>query len=175
MELPISLKLPTALDMVEIISSYGQGCYIYKLDLSRAYRQLPCDPLDWALLGIEWDGEYFIDSKVLFGLRHGAQYCERVTMAVCYAAKTRHGASVVAYIDDMGGGAPDDKDFAESQFKAVCDTVTDMGLVLALNKCEGPCKVMSWTGTTFDTIKMTMKDRQEEGVRMVGVSKIVVR
>ena len=154
---PYKLRLPTALDLAELIADYGPNCFLYKLDLSRAYRQLPGDPMDWALLGFEWDGEYYIDTKVPFGLRHGAQYCERVTTAVCHAAKVKVGADVAAYIDDMGGVAPDNEDFAERQFRGVCDTVTDLGLELALDKCIGPARVMSWTGTTFDTVAMTMK------------------
>ena len=148
--------------MAEIIAKLGKNCYIYKLDLSRAYRQLPCDPLDWPLLGIEWDENFYVDTKVPFGLRHGAQYCERVTSAVCYAAKQRHDADVVAYIDDMGGGAPDDLDYATKQFNAVCNTVTEMGLSLAPEKCQGPSRVMSWTGSTFDTVEMIMRIDEEK-------------
>ena len=44
---PYKLQLPTALDLAEIIADCGKGCYIYKLDLSRAYRQLPFEPFDW--------------------------------------------------------------------------------------------------------------------------------
>ena len=131
---PYKLRLPTALDFAEIISSFGHGCYISKLDLSRAYRQLPCDPLDWPLLGLQWDGNYYIDCKVPFGLRHGAQYFERITTAVCYAAKQKFQAALEAYIDDMGGGTPGDLECAERQFKQVCSLIEDLGLLLALEK-----------------------------------------
>ena len=42
---PYKVRLPTALDMAEMIARLGRSLYIYKLDLSRAYRQLPFDPL----------------------------------------------------------------------------------------------------------------------------------
>ena len=103
-----------------------------------------------------------MDSRIPFGLRHGAQYCERVTTTICYTAKQRHDAELVAYIDDMGGGAPDDLKYATRQFQAVCHTVTEMGLALAPEKCQGPSRVMCWTGTTYDTAKLTMKIDQEK-------------
>ena len=40
-----------------------------------------------------------------------------------------------------------------------------MGLDLSLDKCLGPCQVLSWTGTTFNTIEIWMKidsDKIEE-------------
>ena len=66
---PYKLRLPTALDLAEIISKHGTGSYLYKLDLARAYRQLPADPLDWPLLGIKWNDTFYMDKSVPFGLR----------------------------------------------------------------------------------------------------------
>ena len=28
--------------------------------------------------------------------------------------------------------------------------------ILALEKCDGPCRILTWTETMFDTIKMIM-------------------
>ena len=154
---PYKLKLPTALDLAEHIARKGPGCYMYKLDVPRAYRQLPIDPLDWPLTGIEWDGEIYIDKSVPFGLRHGAMFCERITTAICYSAKTNFDAAVEAYIDDMGGVSINDLVQAELDYRNVCSTVVKLGLNLALDKCVGPSRVMSWTGTTFNSVTMTMK------------------
>ena len=50
---PYKLHLPTPLEVSEVIARNCQGAYLYKDDLARAYRQLPSDPCDWQLLGIE--------------------------------------------------------------------------------------------------------------------------
>ena len=76
------LKLPSA---EELISKFGKKCYLFKLDLQRAYRQLPCDHFDWALLGNCWEGHVLVDKSIPFGLRHGAMNCERVISAICHA------------------------------------------------------------------------------------------
>ena len=50
---PYKLHLPTPLDFAHLLVRHGRGSYMFKLDLKRAYRQLPTDPWDWPLLGIE--------------------------------------------------------------------------------------------------------------------------
>ena len=154
---PYKLRLPTALNLAELIAKEGKGCFMYKLDLARAYRQLPIDPLDWPLLGISWKDEMYIDLCVPFGLRHGAMFCERVTTAICYAVKRACKAAMEAYIDDMGGVGGTNKELVEIEYKNVCATIVKMGLNLALDKCEGPSTFMTWTGTSFDSVKMIMK------------------
>ena len=49
------LKLPTPIDFAERIREKGQGCLLYKVDLSRAYRQLRSDP--WTGPCWEWIGK----------------------------------------------------------------------------------------------------------------------
>ena len=81
--------------------------------------------------------------------------CERVTSAICHVAKVHLDTKMVAYID-MGAGTPDDLVVATYQFNLVCQMIRDLGLDLALSKCEGPCHRLTWTGSTFDSIKMLM-------------------
>ena len=142
---PYKLRLPTTLDLAELIAKEGRYCYLFKLDLSRAYRQQSCDPLDWPLLGIEWKDKFYLDRRVPFGLRHSAMNCQRVTFAVCFAVKRLLKILMEAYIDDMGGVSPKNLALVKFQFSQVCDVITRMGLELALEKCEGPCRVLTWT------------------------------
>ena len=85
-----------------------------------------------------------------------------MTCAVGYAVKRRCNARLVAYIDDMGAATGKILAKADIEFKQVCSTVTDLGLDLAVDKCEGPRQQMSWTGTYYDTVAMTMEvDKQK--------------
>ena len=151
---PFKLHLPTPLDLAETIAWKGQFCYLYKVDLSRAYRQLPIDPFDWPLLGIFWDEKFYIDLAIPFGLRHGAMACQRVTEAVCFVLKDKHDADASPYIDDFGGIAGQNKREANNQYIAIKTILLDMGLMVAWEKCTPPTRVLTWTGTTFDTIRM---------------------
>ena len=159
------LRLPTVQDYASPIASLGPNCLLYKIDLSRTYRQLRSDPLDWAMLGISWDREYFIDTAIPFGLRHGASACQRVTEAVIEVAEYDVRVKARAYIDDTVGAAlPLD---APIDYNSLVSTMSDLGLDLAPQKCQPPTTRLTWVGVTFDTVKMLMyidQQRLDEAV-----------
>ena len=102
---PFKLRLPNPATLAAKILGYGQGCLLYKVDLSRAYRQLRTDPLDCPFLMLQWDDQHYLDISIPFGLRHGASACQRTTEAVSAIAKEEVGADTAPYIDDTIGAA----------------------------------------------------------------------
>lgn len=48
---PFHLSLPRSADFVDLIIAKGPGCFLFKKDLKRAYRQIPVDPRDYIFLG----------------------------------------------------------------------------------------------------------------------------
>ena len=99
------LSLPTPHILADRIRQLGKGCHLYKIDLSRAYRQLRSCPLDWPLLGIAWGQSFYIDRVIPFGLRHSASACQRTTEAVAEIAAHDVGAFPHSYVDDTSGAA----------------------------------------------------------------------
>ena len=148
------LRLPTPSDLAALVRRLGKGCLMYKVDLSRAYRQLRSDPFDWPLLGIEWDDQFYMDTAVPFGLRHGASACQRTTEAVVTLARIRHEAMAYPYIDDTAGAALPDR--AMVHYRGLLGTMDELGLEAAPQKCEPPSTRMTWVGVTLDSLLMTM-------------------
>lgn len=66
---PIHTTLPRSVDFVELIVASGPGCYLFKKDLKRAYRQIPVDPKDYIFLGHRWHDLLYFDLVLPFGLR----------------------------------------------------------------------------------------------------------
>ena len=52
-----------------IIARLGRGAILAKPDIQRAYHNVPVHPEDRPLLGMEWDGQVFVDAVLPFGLR----------------------------------------------------------------------------------------------------------
>ena len=50
---PFLLTLPTIDNITNQVKKLGKGCYLYKIDLSRAFRHVKLDPNDYNLLGTE--------------------------------------------------------------------------------------------------------------------------
>ena len=75
---------------------------MYKVDISRAYRHFRADPSDIDMLGFSYDGLFYMDMSIGFGLRTGAMICQRVTNSIRYMM-TQYGNERENYIDDMVG------------------------------------------------------------------------
>ena len=54
---------------VEQIKKIGPGSLMAKMDIERAYRNIPVAPNDCRLLGLEWQSETYVDKVLPFGLR----------------------------------------------------------------------------------------------------------
>ena len=63
------LSFPSIDSLIEIIWKKGTGAYLFKRDLSRAYRQSPVDPADYPFLGYSWRNAFYCDIVLPFGLR----------------------------------------------------------------------------------------------------------
>ena len=92
---PFALKLPTIDHITKRIKSLGRRCMIYKIDIKRAFRHVKLDPKDYDLLGLHQDN-WFLDTCLLFGFRHGSALFQRLSDAV-----RQRGHDVINYIDDI--------------------------------------------------------------------------
>ena len=146
----IDLTLPTVDYMAERVQSLGRGCFMYKLDLSLSLR---LDPLDWPLMSIRHDGQYYMDMCPPFGLRAAALKMQRTTTAASYIHGL-FGYLSRPYIDDFGGAELDFScaDKAMNTLHSVLDTV---GLEVAEHKTCTPSNDMMWLGILIDSENMT--------------------
>ena len=151
---PFKLRLPNPATLANKNLEYRRGCLLYKVDLSRAYRQLRTDPLDWPFLMLQWEDQSFLDISIPFGLRHGASACQRITEAVSAIAREEVGADTAPYIDDTIRAALPDS--AWTHHHHLLELMAQLGLDAVQDKCEGPTTVIIWIGVVFDTLRLTM-------------------
>ena len=149
-----SVHLPGIDLMEQRVLQLGEGCYIYKTDLSRGYRQLRVDPMDWPLLGFVHENKFYMDVCPPFGLRSAAMMMQRTSQAVTYI-QGKKGFEVYPYIDDYGGGEKT-KDEAGIALSSLQDTLVQVGLKEAKQKICWPAQIMIWLGILFNTVAMTM-------------------
>lgn len=53
----------------EVISQYGRGTQMAKMDIESAYQIVPVHLDDRSLLGVQWNGQIFFNTRLPFGLR----------------------------------------------------------------------------------------------------------
>ena len=64
-----SLQYVRVDDAIARIMQLGRGTLLAKFDIRRAFRLCPVRPEDWHLLGMCWEGKYYYDKVLPFGLR----------------------------------------------------------------------------------------------------------
>ena len=71
-------------DLADIIAQLGEGCFLFKRDLSRYFLQLKIDPFEYDRLGFVWRGSLYFFVSFVWGCRH-AGYCGQwLTSAVSF-------------------------------------------------------------------------------------------
>jgi len=58
---------------IDLILSAGRGSFLTKIDIAKAFRQIPINPSQWNLLGFSLNNQFYID-KVL-GVGGGVLFC----------------------------------------------------------------------------------------------------
>lgn len=146
----VSYTLPTILDLINRLQNQGKGAYLWKADLTRAYRQLRVDPLD-TLLGICTNGQFYLDLCPPFGCRSSAAICKKMANALIYIMSTE-GRYMLACLNDFGSCDYQYQDALASfiRFKSIA---MNLGLQLADHKCCPPTTSMDWLGYQVNTVK----------------------
>jgi hypothetical protein len=151
---PAKLHLPSPDTLAQLIKQAGRGCYIYSLDVARAFRQLPVCPSSMCCLGLTTPQGVFVDLSLPFGARWASYCCQRVTNVVSHVMRKR-GALLCNYIDDFGGAATTQQQ-ANKHFEQLKQLAEQLGLQLAPNKCKAPSTDLCFLGIQFNTQEMTM-------------------
>ena len=144
-----NLVLPTVDHITDRLKVLGKGAHIYKIDISRAFRHIKVDPLDYNLLGLQWRHVY-VDSCIPFGSRHGCQIFQRVSDAVRFIIH-HAGHGVVNYIDDyVSFGVPFD---AKCSYDHLYDLLGRLGLTISQKKLVPPSTSAVCLGVEINTEK----------------------
>ena len=122
------------------------------MDVSRAFRHLNVDPMDYDLLGVN-GGDTYIDTRIPFGSRHGSQFFQRASDAVRHIMRQRD-VSIINYIDDfLGYGTPS---IAKRSYDALLDVMTQLGIAINEKKLVPPTTKAICLGILIDTVEGTV-------------------
>ena len=76
----------------------GPGALLAKVDIKSAYRLIPVHPDDRPLLGINWNGELYVDAMLPFGLQSAPKIFTAVADALewCICKKGCTGLTTIS-------------------------------------------------------------------------------
>lgn len=88
-------------DTVDLISRFGTGTVLAKIDLKAAFRMVPIHPDDWDLLGMQWQGSFYLDTCLPFGLRSAPFLFNQLAEALHWILNNNYWVDAVHYLDDL--------------------------------------------------------------------------
>ena len=95
------LNYPSIDNITASLCKLGPAAQLFKIDISRAFRQIKIDPGDIDLLGMKFQDHYFLDLSVPFGYRHGSIIFQRCTDSIRHIMTKNGFPGLYNYIDDL--------------------------------------------------------------------------
>lgn len=142
---------------IRFIRRCGKGCWLTKLDVRSAYRQIPVRPEDWPLLDFQWEGKYYFDVTLPFGLKSSCKLWELYATALHYFLE--HLLLIectVHYIDDFLFVVRD-VGAARALLDQALTLCNELGIPMAPEKIDGPTQCLTFLGIELDTIAMVAR------------------
>ena len=94
------LRYPSVDEIVKTVQELGNNVLLSKIEVSRAFRNLRVDPLDYNVLGLQWKGKSYIDISIPMSMKTGSALCQRTTDVICHIMQSEN-VRMFIYIDDV--------------------------------------------------------------------------
>ncbi|GAV04715.1 hypothetical protein RvY_14950 [Ramazzottius varieornatus] len=143
-------------DAVALIIKAGRSCLLAKTDLVGVFRIIPVHHSDWNLLGYYFDGRYYYDRVLPFGLRSSPAIFNQLSLLLVWPLKHNGPPYVLHYMDDflfVGKAESDVCDAAPSFMELLCQ---HLGVPLAPEKTVLPTTRLEFPGITTDATSMDL-------------------
>ena len=157
-----SLSYISVDDITRIIGRMGKGALLGKMDIKNAYRIVPVHQEDQLLLGIRWQGEVYIDTRLPFVLRSAPIISTALADALEWIVKQQGAGILLHYLDDFITVGPPDSPVCGSNMQNLCDTCAELGVPVATEKTLGPTTCLTFLGIEVDTDLLELRLPQEK-------------
>ena len=145
---------------IRAVIAKGESALLAKVDVARAYRNIPIHPDDRWLLGVIWDGSLYVDTALSFGLRSAPKIFSAVADAVEWILRQEGVQVVMHYLDDflvVGASGSKECKQAVNTVTFVLRVFAFLGLPVAEDKLEGPTTLLSFLGLEIDTVALELR------------------
>ena len=150
-------------DATALVMEAGEGSLLCKLDIKHAYRLLPVRPDQWHHLCYYWQGNYYVDLVLPFGMRSsGAIFNEFASLVRWIIIHHYNIHNIVNYSDDFFAVLAKQLHLAKSQLQTIIGAFHDLEIPLATDKIEGPSTILIYLGIIINSLKMTIEVPDEK-------------
>ena len=114
-----SLRYCTIDTAVSIINRLGPGTLMGKLDFKNAFHLIPVWREDWHLLGTHWQGQWYLDKCLPFGLCSSSALFNQLAEALEWILHNKYAVThIIHYLDDFFIAGPPGSDVCQNSMDA---------------------------------------------------------
>jgi len=150
-----SIVYETIENAIRLVAQAGRNAMMMKRDLKSAFRYIPINPCDYWLLIFEWQGKYYVDMFLPFGLRTAPRIFNLFAKALHWVFETLNEWNVTHYLDDFLFVFPSGTDLAPIS-TAFDRVLAKFGLSKAAEKDSNGCVIIH-LGFEFDSSAMEIR------------------
>lgn len=153
-------------DAVKMLVEVGDGAYMSKTDIQKAFRIIPIHPDDQHLFCMVWEDQCYMDLAMQMGCSSACQIFQAFSDAIKWIAEYKLKIPNVNYLDDFMLGSKTRK-LGDSNLKIFLQMCDDIGVPISEKKTFGPETKMTFLGIEIDTIKRQVRLPLEKVQRCV--------
>ena len=142
-------------DPISLLLKHGPGSFMTKTDIQSAFHIIPVHPQDWELLGMSWQGRYYFDKVLPFGLRSAPFLFNQLSDALKWLVKHHLNIhSVIHILDDFFLVQPPPASHCATALCQVLTLFEELNIPIAPKKTFRPSTTLEFMGITLDSVLM---------------------
>ena len=151
----LSLHYCTIDTAITILNDLGPGTLMGKIDLKNAFRLMPVRKETWHLLGIHWQGQWYVDKCLPFGLRSSLALFNMLADALQWIMLRNYQVThIIHYLDDFFTAGPPNTDTCQRNMAAMARACTAINAPVKPEITEGPSTTLTFLGIQLDSMAM---------------------
>ena len=144
--------------MPQIVSVIGRNCLMSKIDIQHAFRLLPVKESQWPLLGIQWLGQYYVNTRLPFGLRSAPAIFNNFADLICWIIQNiTHNPNIIHYSDDYFIVKSQDIIETHNELSTIKHIFQHLNVPIATEKIEGPATTITYLGIQINSRDQTIQ------------------
>ncbi|XP_041440120.1 uncharacterized protein LOC121400643 [Xenopus laevis] len=148
---------------VRLVRTCGRGALMAKVDIESAFRLLPVHPDCQHLLGCKFEGKIYMDRCLPMGCSISCAHFEAFSSFLEWVVRLETGSrAVIHYLDDfLCVGKPGTEE-CRIILQVLLSVFRRFGVPVAMEKTEGPSRILKFLGIEIDSDKMQCRLPQEK-------------
>ena len=165
---PFTVQYMKVDNTIDGILSLGRGTLLAKFHVESTYHIIPVHPNDRYILGMQWQGNYFVDMALPFGLGSAPYIFSSVAdLAEWFLKKQYDVCFLLHYLDDFRTLGPPNSQTCQRNLdtyiqQSCIQQFQDLGIPHHPDKLEGPSTLLTVLGIELDSLLLQARLPQDK-------------